>query len=875
MSAISTLRRLAILGCAAAMLAHPAEAQSDLAAPGVSRELAVWRAARYRELIYAIDLTLEPPFDSVSGRLVLRFKLDAADGDLILDWRAQHDARLWDLDVNGSRVPDPRIEREHLIIAQSLLKPGVNQLELAFASPVASAGTALTRFHDPQDGADYIYSLFVPADASSVFPCLDQPDLKARFELSVAAPAQWRVIANAPQEFREQEQARARVRFAPTEPISTYQFAFAAGPFVALSDEHTSTRLYVRQSRAERAQQEMAEVLRLTREGSAWLAGYFDRPFPFAKYDLVLIPELAYGGMEHASATFLREDGILFPFQPAQVDRLRRAQLIFHETAHQWFGDLVTMRWFDDLWLKEGFANFMAAKVTAALLPELNAWNAFRATKLAAYRTDVTLGTTPIWQPLANLNSAKSAYGNIVYSKAPAVLRQAEFYLGEDAFRDAVRDFVVRHAYAAADWHDPLSALERRCGCDLQPWGGAWVVRRGMPVVRINWDTDEAGRMQNAMLSQRDVLNEGGVWPMRTQLVVVGADGTIARTPVALTASETPLPEWNGRPAPRFAYANDGDFGYGLFLLDATSRAYLLTNIGRVDESLLRALLWDALWESVREAELAPRDYLAAVMRELPAETDEVTAGTLLARLQTVLRWYLSDAQRTEIAAQLEQCLEQITVSGRTAGLRILAFRAYAAVAYSAAARARLKQLFSGALGIPGVTLSSNDRFRIVRRLLIVGDADAQAMLARQSAADLTDEGRRQAYAAGAAIPDAQVKETLFAAYLSDTNLPERWIEDSLTPFNAVEHEALTIAFLARALHALPALKRRHKIFFVNDWLAAFVGGQRGAQALDVVRNALQDPTMEPDLRRKLLEAVDDLERTVKIRARYAEEVNR
>jgi aminopeptidase N len=339
---------------------------------------------------------------------------------------------------------------------------------------------------------------------------------------------------------------------------------------------------------------------------------------------------------------------------------------------------------------------------------------------------------------------------------------------------------------------------------------------------------------------------------------------------VLLEGESMQLPQLTGRPVPQFAYANDGDFGYALFLLDPVSRSYLLQQIGQVQDALLRVLLWDALWESVRAAELAPVDYLHAVIRRLHQERDEVTASTLLSRLQIVFRWYLSDAQQSAVAPRVEQSLEQVMVGGEDVGLRIVAFRAYTALASSAQARAKLKELLSGERGISGVTLSSNDRFRIIRRLLVLADVDAQALLAQQSAADSSDEGRRLAYAARAAIADAQVKRELFRAFLSDAQLPERWIEDGLAPFNAVEHEQLTAAWLAPALQALPELKRRHKIFFVNDWVSAFVGGQRGAAALETVQRVLHERSLPEDLQRKLLEAGDDLQRTVRIRARYA-----
>jgi len=265
-------------------------------------------------------------------------------------------------------------------------------VELQFRAPLAVSGQALTLYRDREDGASYVYSLLVPADASSLFPCFDQPDLKGRFTLRLRLPRDWRAVSNAPL----LEEAPGRARFAQTEPISTYLFAFAAGPFERLSQPDEAVRLWVRRSQLERARAHAGEVLALNRQALAFFRAEFGRPYPFAKYDLVLIPELAYGGMEHAGATFLNEQAIVFPYPPTGPDLLRRAQLLFHEASHQWFGNLVTMRWFDDLWLKEGFANFMAAKAAAAIVPELEPWSAFHALKTSAYRTDVTAGTTPL-----------------------------------------------------------------------------------------------------------------------------------------------------------------------------------------------------------------------------------------------------------------------------------------------------------------------------------------------------------------------------------------------------------------------------------------------------------------------------------------------
>jgi aminopeptidase N len=841
--------------------------------PGVSRALAAWRAPRYRDVRYTLRFDLDPGATKLSGVAQTEVSLASPPPDLVLDWRPPAGARLDALEVNGVPARGASVAGEHIVVPRRLLRAGRNTVRARVETPITISGSALTRYEDREDGARYVYSLFVPADASTVFPCFDQPDLKGRFSLELSAPPSWTVIANG--QLRETDEAGAAKvwRFEETPPISTYLFAFAAGPFVDVgSGTDLRTRLLVRRSRAARAAREASEVLDLNARSLDWLAAYFDRPFPFSKYDLVLIPEFAYGGMEHAGASFLREESVLFPSEPNENDRLRRAQLLFHEATHQWFGDLVTMKWFDDLWLKEGFANFMAAKATEALLPQLPAWTAFHALKVTAYRTDVTRGTTPIFQPLPNLAAAKSAYGTIVYGKAPAVLRQAEFYVGEAAFRSAVRGFVARHAYGAADWGDLVRSLELASRSDLQAWAAAWVKRRGMPRVRVSWRTDGEGKVRAAALTQADVLEEGGVWPMRLRLVALRSGEPPHSFEVPLRGRRVLLTAMDGMPAPDLVFANAGDYGYGQFLLDDASRATVLGRPEGVHDPLLRSLVFDALWESVREAELAPSEYIDFVLRVAAYEADPVTLATLLGRAGAAFRYYLSDAQRDAVAPALEHMLLDNMRAADTPGRRISFLRALMECAWSPDARAALKALLSRTLEIPGVPLSSRDRFRIVARLLTLGDADADALLAEQTAADPSDDGRRYAYAAAAARPDAQLKWRYFERALRDAALPEGWIEAALAPLNAVEHAGLTLPLVGPALAALPELKRSRKIFFVNDWLAAFLGGQADPRALEAVRRFLRRPGLDRDLRLKVLEAVDPLERTVRIRARFARE---
>jgi aminopeptidase N len=852
-------------------LAATAAAATPGLEPGVSRELARWRALHYRDVRYGLAIHIGAGATKLEGTATIEVTLPVSTPDVVLDWRPSMDAaRVRELNVNGKRA-QARFEREHLIVPARLLRTGRNRLILRFESPITASGSAVTRYTDREDGSEYVYTLLVPADASSVFPCFDQPDLKGRFSLELTVPRGWAAVANARTAATEDAPNNMRRhRFEQTLPISTYLFAFAAGPFAELTEAAGPTRLLVRKSRLARAREEAPEVLRLNREALQWFARYFGFRFPFPKYDMVLVPELAYGGMEHAGSTFLREDAVLFPSAPNETDILARAQLVFHETSHQWFGDLVTMRWFDDLWLKEGFANLMAAKAAEALFPGQPVWNAFHALKTAAYRTDVTEGTTPIYRPLPNLSSAKSAYGNIVYGKAPAVLRQAEFYVGAPVFQRAVRGFVKKYAYAAADWSDLVAALERASGRDLKRWAQAWVKRRGMPEVRLSWDTDRAGRPKNVALEQHDVLGEGRTWPMKLRVFALPETGLPLSTDALLRGKRTRVPAMDGMPEIEFAFANFGDYGYGRFLLDEASREAVLARPEIVQGGLLRSLVFDSLWESVRDAQLGPLAYLDLVARVAPAERDPVTLASLLGRAQLAFLHYSSDAQRDAAAPRFERLLAEGMLHADTRSRRITFLRTFTASAWSLDARAQLRSLLASTLEVPGVKLSSRDRFRIVARLLALGDPDAGLLLAMESATDSSDEGRRYAFAAAAAERSAGAKRAYFERFFSEPGLSESWIDAALGPFNSIEHAELTQPFLDLALAALPELKRTRKIFFVHNWLAAFVGGQLDAAALEQIESFARQPELDPDLKFQLLEAVDGLARTVKIRARFA-----
>ena len=833
---------------------------------GIPRDLARQRAAEISDLRYHLRFTLTPHASSVSGHEELQFHAGSSQA-MLLDFR---EGTATNLIVNGVAFP-PTIGNGHIELPASAIHAGENVLSVDFTAPVAAAGKAITRFEDKDDNTEYLYTLFVPMDAEMAFPCFDQPDLKGRFHLEVTAPESWTVVSNTAMESQSQAGSGQRLTvFEETRPVSTYLFAFAAGPFRKVHETPGLPGLYVRQSKFQKAGEEASQVQQIAAQGIAYLSSFFAQPFPFPKYDMVLIPGFAYGGMEHAGATFLREESVLFRVAPTHSDHFNRDILVLHELTHQWFGDFTTMRWFDDLWLKEGFAQYMAYQALASIRPGENIWKRFyQSIKPAAYAIDSTRGATPIYQDIANLKDAKSAYGAIVYSKAPGVIKQLAFVLGEEKFRDGLRVYLQEHTYANAEWSDLVRAFEHVSEKPLQDWAAMWIRHRGMPQVDVAWSCDRQNHIDHFSLTQQDVLSEGGVWPVAMEILLAYAD----RAPVPLRAElNTPraeLQEAMAKPCPQFIFLNDQDYAYGRFLLDDRSRKAVFGQLGGISDVFERTLLWGSLWDSVREAELAPREFVELALRLLPQEADEQLTQNLIGHVTTALHRYVNPKVRAEIVPRAETLVSDRMLHSSSQDLRIIWFRGLRAVAETAQGRAQLKDLLTGKLAVPGVELRPLDRWTIVTALIALNDPDAEAFFAAEQKRDTTGDGQKYAYAAQAASPESTSKQRYFREYLRISARPEDWIEQSLGPFNSWNQSELTLPYLKLALEALPQIKRERKIFFLLGWLNAFIGGQQSAEAQAQVHEFLRRAALDKDLRLKILEVSDELDRTVKVRQRY------
>jgi len=843
--------------------------QARVVEEGVSRALAGERAARVKDVRYGLRFTLVPKSPTVEGMETLTFSDDDA-GDLALDYR---DGSVSSASLNGRNIPTT-IENGHLNLPGTALVKGSNKLTLKFASKVAAAGKAITRYEDRDDHSEYVYTLFVPMDASMAFPCFDQPDLKARFSLTVLHSSDWKVVANTAPSLMESVGKSGETSFPETLPISTYLFAFAAGPFEELPGKAAGEpTVYVRKSQLARARVEAPQVQQMAARGIKYLSDYFAQRFPFPKYDLVLISGFPFGGMEHAGATFLNEDSVLFRTAPTESDYFRRNILVLHETCHQWFGDLVTMRWFDDLWLKEGFAQYMAYKALATLEPVQNPWKHFyEDIKPLAYGIDETQGTTPIFQNIVNLKDAKSAYGAIVYQKAPAVLKELDYSLGDVNFRDGLRLYLKEHAYGNAAWADLIHAFETTGHKDVKRWAQAWILQRGMPQVSVSVAC-AGGRINELKLSQEDVLHQGYLWPISNEVLLDDGGGLTFSIRAEWSAKEFRVREAVGKTCPQTVFANHGDFGYGRFLLDAASEKAVSKSVVALGadktDPLLRSMLWGALWENVHIAQTAPVHYVDLALKALPIEADESLSRIQGARVATALHAYMSAKGRAAYVSRVEGIMADRMLNGPTLNLRIVNFRSFTSVAETPAALGQVKSLLNGSLSVAGMPLKPLDRWNLIGHLIVMGDPDAGRLFEEEKKRDQSGEGQKYAYAVEAGAADAAVKARYFEEYLHSADRQEDWITQSLRPFNSWNQTTLTEPYLGRALDVLAEVKRRRKIFFLGAWLGAFIEGQHSPEAKAIVHDWMAHAQIDPDLRLKVLEVSDALDRTVAIRTKF------
>ncbi|WP_335978046.1 aminopeptidase N [Streptomyces sp. CA2R106] len=743
-------------------------------------------------------------------------------------------------------------------------------------------GEGLHRFEDPEDGEVYLYTQYEPADARRVFANFEQPDLKAPFSFRVTAPEGWTVLGNgaADGDPVPAEGGGATTAFVPTQPISTYITAVVAGPYHVERDHYARTHpdgavldiplsALCRRSLARHFDADA--IFDVTKRGLDFFHESFDYPYPFGKYDQAFVPEYNLGAMENPGCVTFREEYV-FRGKVTRASYEGRANVILHEMAHMWFGDLVTMRWWDDLWLKESFADFMGAFALVEATEFTEGWITFANRRKAwAYRADQLPSTHPVVADIPDLEAAKLNFDGITYSKGASVLKQLVAYVGRDAFLEAARRYFKRNAYGNTTLADLLAVLAETSGRDMAAWSAAWLETAGVNSLTPQVICDAEGRITELSVAQ----TADGTQPrLRPHRIAVGLyrhtpDGTLeryARAEADVAGPSTAVPELAGQPRPDLVLVNDDDLTYAKTRFDEVSLATLRERLGDLSDPLARALAWSAVWNLTRDALMPARDYLGLVLRFAGQETDIGVLQSLHQQARTALVHYVAPGAREEAGTALAAgALRELRQAEPGSGHQLAWARFFAASAASAADLQLVQGLLDGSAKIDGLDVDQELRWTFLETLVGEGVAGADAVAAERRRDD-TASGHRHEVRCLAARPDAEVKAAAWAAVVDSDTLSNALVEATIAGFAQPGQRELGAPYVAPYFEAIERVWAERSIEIGMDVVR---GLYPSLQDGDVVLAATDEWLSEragaaPALRRLVLEARDDLARALR-----------
>lgn len=814
---------------------------------GVSLQLARLRSGTLSDIHY--DLFFNLPSDKaekVTGRVAIDF-IWSGNENLEIDFQGEFNGSCT---VNGQKQTADYYN-EHILIKKEWLKSGANKVELAFTSNDKS----LNR------NADYMYTLFVPDHARSVFPCFDQPNLKARFGLTLSAPSDWQVASAAkrldtsPVGITPKEEGKQLVRFSETELIPTYLFSFVAGRFQKAAEDRDgqTVNIYYRETDAKKLAQ-LPEVFNEIFHSINWLESYTGIKLPFQKYDAVILPGFQFGGMEHVGLIQFNDKRIFTGEHPTPDEELARMELIAHETSHLWFGDLVTMQWFNDVWTKEVFANLMASKISNELFTAINHdLNFVRSYNVTALAEDRTQGTHPIQQELDNLNSAGLLYGNIIYDKAPVMMRGLEEQMGSQAFKAGIQAYLKKFAYANATWDDLISIFSQQApSANLPQFSEVWVKQKGMPTITFSLQPSSDKAKTTIIAEQHDVYSRDIIWPQRFFLGLVLADGSVMVHDVDMRHKTERIEAWVDHPVEHII-PNWGGLGYARFVSSQQDLVWQMENWHKTADDIARL----AMIMNIHEARLSHQITSAEAFKSLcnGVENEE---NALIA--STCADCLVSEVEAMDMGAserqEAEWCLWNLAESHPVPSCRQKLTRALFALATDSRI---INTLYGMWQNQTGSLLNQNDYTNLCYELALRMPASWEQILATQRArlsrnADLL---REFDFISRACNPSQEAQQELFNTLLEPANRAvEPWVRRLLALLNSPLREPGNNCFIGPGLDELLEVKQTGDIFFPKNWVASLLGGHRSDQARQLVLDFINThPDYPKSLSNKLLQA--------------------
>ncbi|MDF7811710.1 M1 family aminopeptidase [Hymenobacter sp. YC55] len=823
--------------------------------PGVSLELAQDRARRISRLGYNLALTIPASKDEpIAASETVTFHLADATQPVQLDFKEQKE-KLQSVAVNGKPVAIDHHD-EHLIVPAASLKTGLNEVRIEFVA----GNQSLNR------NEDFLYTLLVPDRARTVFPVFDQPNLKASFTLALTVPKTWQAMANGPLQDSTVMADSKTFRFAPSDTISTYLFSFAAGKFTRISRTLAGREMQFlhRETDKDKLKLSLDPIFQIHADALKFLEEYTGIPYPFRKFDFVALPDFQYGGMEHVGTIDYKASTLFLDEGATQDQKISRSSLISHETAHMWFGDLVTMQWFNDVWMKEVFANFMADKITQIAVANSNYDLKFVIDHYpAAYGVDRTTGANPIRQDLENLKDAGSLYGNIIYHKAPIMMRQLERLMGEEPFRQGLQEYLKKYAFSNATWPDLIQILDARTPADLQAWNQVWVNLPGRPIFDYNLQTAN-GKITALQLTQQAEDKSDRLWPQLFEVLLVYPN-RVKELTVNMSQRQVLLPEAVGEAAPTFILFNSTGLGYGVFPIDKQ----LTANLAKLQNPVGRATAYVNFYENMLNGRaIAPRQLLEVYRQVLPKEKEELNIKLLTGQATDIFWRLLKPEERVTLAPVLEKELWQTMQQNPAPNSKKLLFKAYQSVALTKEAQTRLYDIWNKQQAPTGIKLTEDDYTALALALAVRDYPAATPILPTQLARiQNPDRQKRMQFLMPSLAPEAATRDAFFASLKDEKNREkEAWVVSALGYLHHPLRAATSEKYLPQSLALLEEIQQTGDIFFPYSWLQATLGSYQTPTAARTVREFLAaHPQYNPKLRAKLLQAADDVFRAEKL----------
>jgi len=844
----------------------------------LSEQQAKSRSERVSKVDYALTFNLTGG-ESFSATSTIRFDLSDNSHALTVDLDKAH---INSLIVNGHKIK-PNYNQWFITLESNVLKLGRNTVVVDFTRKHSTNGEGLHRFTDPVDGKVYLYSHFEPAAAHQMFALFDQPDLKATYQMRVLAPKDWQVLSATKETLIKPRGAQKEWYFDRTLKLSPYNFSLHAGPYKVWQDNSAKypMRLLARQSVAK--QIKPADWFKYTKNGINFFENYYGVDYPFRKYDQILVPDFLYGAMENAAAITFAERGFLTNGAMTASQKQRLASVILHEMAHQWFGNLVTMKWWDALWLNESFAAFMQTMATAESTEFDNAWRSFYAGgKQSAYSQDQRITTHPIEVPVPSTANAFDNIDAITYSKGASVLNQLRHLLGDEIFRRGIHNYLTQNAYQNAKLDDFIAALADAANRNLDQWKQQWLYKPGVNTLTANFQCEQ-GKISQFSLHQSADKNFPTLREQRIQVALFNIDqNKLALTnSVAVTYQDesTVVHSLVGQRCPDLVYPNYQDWGFVKVNLDEKSFGTAKGYLSEFTDPLLRSMLWQSLWDSVRDGKLPLNDYLTIAMANISKEQDYTILGQALRQiaqaegyLKTI--YGIDNVKVNVISAKLAKLMwkNMLSNSDDTNKLRRW-FSYFQSFAHSNNGLTRLAKVLSGETKIPNLTVTQDMRWGIIATLSRYSYENSEQLILNELKQDNSDTGEKSALYARVVAPNIAVKakwlDVIQGNTVNEKDLPFSKVRTIMSAMYPAEQTALSAATANQRINELTKTDSKKGAVFMRSYNRSMIPALCTKQSVQRLNNAINtQKQLSAGTMRSLKETLQEDQRCLMIKAK-------